>query len=416
MSQNNTMAAFTWPNAAQGTSSSGTMTSSSVTASTAVDPGVFYSSDVAATTSTASDGGAFFSSDVSTTAVASATSTSTAVDPGTFYSSAVPTSTSTASDGGTFFSSDVPVSSIGCHHCTACTKTTSIAGAHASASSFLKAVSNNPWNPNVAPPIDALPSYVDYGTVSTLVPQATGVAFDRGTPFEMTDPTMPIADASSDLHSAFAKRDGPRFAKNPGHIIGVIILILGVVLVGFLAIKYCRGLIPTTHDPEQGDSRRRYPHYEKEVVRERRRRRDGSPSTTHFADIPISEGYGMDPVDLARAQNWQDGFDEKGVYTTRDHVDRRTSADNFQSVATHGTGDNAEYRLQLPSFIPTRRSDPKSRPVTDLPTLARNPEYPAGQPVSPLSANGPPHDYNRTRDYSDVSPLHSPTMHRPNLR
>ncbi|KAH6868614.1 hypothetical protein BKA58DRAFT_402965 [Alternaria rosae] len=472
MSQNGTMAAFTWPNAAHGTTSSDTTTShsshlplpsaftptakivnvpyiakpptgkstgvsykakpptptftaskgdrllawdASTVASTAVDSVVFYLSDVAELTSTASDGGAFFSSSVSTTAIASATITSTAVDSGIFYSLEIPTFTSTVPDGATFFSSDVPVSSIGCHQCTACTQTTSNASAYTNASPFPKAVSNNPWNPYIAPPIDVSPSYVDYGTVSTLMPKATGVAFDRGTPFEMTDPTMPIANASSDLHSAFTKQDGPRFAKDPGHIIGVVILALGIVLVCFLAIKYFKSLIPTTHDLEKGNSRRRYPYYE-EVVRGRRRYRDGSPQSTRHADIPISEGYGMDPVDLARAQNWQDGFDEKGAYATRDGVDRGTATDNFQSVATHGTGDNTGYQLQLPSFIPTRSSNPKSRPVTELPALARNPEYTAGQPVSPLGANGPPHDYNRTRDYSDVSPLHSPTMHRQNLR
>jgi hypothetical protein len=425
MSQSGGMAAFAWPNAAQGIASSGITTSPSAATptakstdvsnpakhpeptSTASDRGAFFSSDASTITSTAVDSGVFYSSDV-------AASTSTALDSGMFYSSDVPASTSTASDGGALFSLDVPTTKTGCHHCTACTQTISITGDSSRVSHIPTAASENPWNPYVIQPMDASPSYVDYGTLSTPRPKATGVPFDRGTPFEMSDPIIPVVNPSQDIHFIFTKRENARFGRNPGPVIGGVLTFFTVVLVIFLSIKYCarscsRSKKKTT-DLEKGNSSRRYSYYE-ESVRGRKRRRDGSPPVTRPDDIPISESYGMDPVELARSQNWQEGFDERGVYSTRDCVNRYTGTDNFQSTATYGNGDAGEYGVQLPSFIPTHRVNPKSVPVTKLPGLARNPEYTAGQPVSPLDTADEQHDYDRMRDYSDVSPLHSPAMH-----
>jgi hypothetical protein len=241
------------------------------------------------------------------------------------------------------------------------------------------------------------------------VPKATGVAFDRGTPFEMSDPlNSSAADTSAGHHSAFIKRDNPRFPKNPGPIVGAIITALCVFLVLFLSMKYCIRLSYKSTDLEKGKrSCRRYP-YSEDVVRGRKRYRNGSPPVTRPDDIPISEGYGMDPVDLARAQNWQEGFDEKGVYVTRS---RATGADSFQSSCTHENDKASEYAPQLPSFLPTRNLVPKPRPITQLPLLY-DAQYTDGRPVSPASANNSLPDNNRTRDYSNVSPSHPPTMHR----
>jgi hypothetical protein len=363
MPQSVEMVAFAWPNAAQGTASSGIMASPSTAAPTATTTGTANPPEP---TSTASDGGAFFSSDASTI-------TSTAVDSGVFYSSDVAASTSTSSYGGAFYSSAISTS--------AATTATST----------------------------ALYSGIFYPP-----PKATGVAFDRGTPFEMSDPIISVVDPSQHIHVTFARRENARFGRDQGPIIGGVLTFFTVVLVFFLSIKYCarscsRSKKKTT-DLERGDSARCYPYYE-ESVRGRKRRRDGSPPVTRPDDITISESYGMDPVDLARSQTWQEGFDERGVYSTQDRVNRDTSTDNFQSTATYGNGDGGEYSVQLPSFIPTRRVNTKPVPVTKLPGLARNPEYTAGQPVSPLDTADEQHDSARMREYSDVSPLHSPAMH-----
>jgi hypothetical protein len=366
MSQSGGMAAFAWPNAAQGIASSGITTSPSAATPTAKSTDVSNPAKHPEPTSTASDGDAFFSSDISTV-------TSTAVDSGVFYSSDVPASNSTASDRGVFFSSAVST-----------------------------------------PAATTATSTALYSGIFYPPPKATGVAFDRGTPFEMSDPIISVVDPSQHIHVTFARRKNARFGRDQGPVIGGVLTFFTVVLLFFLSIKYCarscsRSKKKTT-DLEKGNSSRRYSYYE-ESVRGRKRRRDGSPPVTRPDDIPISESYGMDPVDLARSQNWQEGFDERGVYSTRDCVNRYTGTDNFQSTATYGNGDAGEYGVQLPSFIPTHRVNPKSVPVTKLPGLARNPEYTAGQPVSPLDTADEQHDYDRMRDYSDVSPLHSPAMH-----
>jgi hypothetical protein len=116
----------------------------------------------------------------------------------------------------------------------------------------------------------------------------------------------------------------------------------------------------------------------------------------------------MDPLDLARAQNWQEGFDEKGVYITRS---RATGAESFQSSGTHENDKGSEYAQPLPSFLPTRKLVPKPRPITQLPLLY-DAQCTQGRPVSPLSGYNSLSDNNRTRDYSNVSSLHSPIMHR----
>ncbi|KAG9195206.1 hypothetical protein G6011_00326 [Alternaria panax] len=267
------MAGFTWPGANAGT----------------VSPVLNSPSAHPTVTSPASDGGAFFSSEVSTSATGFVVVTSTAPDPDVFFSSDVPTSTSTASDGGAFFSSDIPISTVGSHTSAHCLPTAHL---------------DNPLNPNVAPPIDAVPSSVDYGTLPTALPEAVGLSFDHGTPFEMPDLTAPATKMPTGLSSDFTKRDVPRIAANPDPILGVVIVILGIVLALFLLVKYCIRRSSESQDLERGD----YPH-----TRGRHRHRDGSPPATRPDDIPVSEGYGMDPVDLGRAQSWQEGLSEKGV-------------------------------------------------------------------------------------------------------
>jgi hypothetical protein len=375
------MAGFAWPGANLSTAlmaSASSVVNSSSAATTA--------------TSTATDGGAFFSSDVLTTATDPAVITSTALDPGVFYSSDV----ATASDGGAFFSSVVSTSTIGLHTSTHCFPTT---------------VHDNPLNPNVAPPIDAVPSCVDYGILPTTVPKAAGLAFDRGTPVEMSDLTALPANMPTGLSSTFTKRDIPRISINPGPIIGTVVTALGIILLLYLSIKYCVCTSSGTRDLERGND----PYY-KEVARGRRRYRDGSPAATRPEDIPISEGYGMDPINLARAQNWQEGISEKGVFITRDRVDRAVGADNFQSIPTSGGGNGRAYTSpQFPNSILTRKLVPRPRPVTQLPLLAYNAQCTDGRqvsPVSPLNVNDVQNNHNRTRDYSNFSPLNSPTMHR----
>jgi hypothetical protein len=317
--------------------------------------------------------------------------TSTAPDSGIFYSSDVFTLTSTASDGGAFFSSDTPTSTVDSHPSNHCLPTAHL---------------DNPLNPNVAPPIDAVPSFVDYSTPPIALPEVAGLAFDRGTPFEMPHLTSVGKDMPTALSSVLTKRAVPRIASNPGPILGAVVIVLGIVLALFLSVKYCLRRNSGPHDLEKGD----YPY-----TRGRRRYRDGSPSVTRPDDIPISEGYGMDPVDLARAQNWQDGFSEKGVHVTRDCVDRASSADNFQSISISGGGNGGAYvSPQLPSSIPTRKLVPKPRPVTQLPVPSSDlrPLDIIDQPVSPLSSDDGQIDHNRTRDYNNVSPLNSPTMRR----
>jgi hypothetical protein len=205
--------------------------------------------------------------------------TSTAPDSGIFYSSDVFTLTSTASDGGAFFSSDTPTSTVDSHPSNHCLPTAHL---------------DNPLNPNVAPPIDAVPSFVDYSTPPIALPEVAGLAFDRGTPFEMPNLTSVGKDMPMGLSSVLTKRAVPRIASNPGPILGAVVIVLGIVLALFLSVKYCLRRSSGPHDLEKGN----YPY-----TRGRRRYRDGSPSVTRPDDIPISEGYGMDPVDLARAQN-----------------------------------------------------------------------------------------------------------------
>ncbi|RYN87194.1 hypothetical protein AA0119_g12605 [Alternaria tenuissima] len=255
--------------------------------STALDYGTFYSSSISLSTSTASDGSMFFSTDILASATGPTVVTSTALDSGIFYSSDVFTLTSTASDGGTFFSSNTPTSTVDSHTSAHCLPTAHL---------------DNPLNPNVAPPIDAVPSFVDYSTPPIALAEVAGRAFDRGTPFEMPNLTSLGKDMPTGLSSVLTKRAVPRIASNPGPILGAVVIVLGIVLALFLSVKYCLRRNSGPHDLEKGD----YPY-----TRGRRRYRDGSPSVTRPDDIPISEGYGMDPVDLARAQNWQDGFSEK---------------------------------------------------------------------------------------------------------
>ncbi|CAN9393298.1 unnamed protein product [Alternaria alternata] len=359
--------------------------------STALDSGTFYSSSISVLTSTASDGGTFFSSDILASATGPMVVTSTAPDPGIFYSSDVFTLTSTASDGGVFFSSDTPTSTVDSHPSTHCLPTAHL---------------DNPLNPNVAPPIDAVPSFVDYSTPPITLSEVAQLAFDRRTPFEMPNLMSLGKDMPTGLSSVLTKRAVPRIASNPGPILGVVVIVLGIVLALFLSVKYCLRRSSGPHDLEKGN----YPY-----TRGRRRYRDGSPPVTRPDDIPISEGYGMDPVDLARAQNWQDGFSEKGVHVTRDCVDRAISADNFQSIPISGGGNGGAYvSPQLPSSIPTRKLVPKPRPVTQLPVPSSDlrPLDIIDQPVSPLSSDDGQIDHNRTRDYNNVSPLNSPTMRR----
>ncbi|CAN9346417.1 unnamed protein product [Alternaria alternata] len=359
--------------------------------STALDSSTFYSSSVSVSTSTASDGGTFFSTDILASATGPMVVTSTAPDSGIFYSSDVFTLTSTASDGGAFFFSDIPTSTVDSHPSTHCLPTAHL---------------DNPLNPNVAPPIDAVPSFVDYSTPPIALPEVAGLAFDRGTPFEMPHLTSVGKDMPTASSSVLTKRAVPRIASNPGPILGAVVIVLGIVLALFLSVKYCLRRSSGPHDLEKGN----YPY-----TRGRRRYRDGSPSVTRPDDIPISEGYGMDPVDLARAQNWQDGFSEKGVHVTRDCVDRAISADNFQWIPISGGGNGGAYvSPQLPSSIPTRKLVPKPRPVTQLPVPSSDlrPIDIIDQPVSPLSSDDGQIDHNRTRDYNNVSPLNSPTMRR----
>lgn len=333
----------------------------------------------------------FFSTDILASATGPMVVTSTAPDSGIFYSSDVFTLTSTASDGGAFFSSDTPTSTVDSHPSNHCLPTAHL---------------DNPLNPNVAPPIDAVPSFVDYSTPPIALPEVAGLAFDRGTPFEMPNLTSVGKDMPMGLSSVLTKRTVPRIASNPGPILGAVVIVLGIVLALFLSVKYCLRRSSGPHDLEKGN----YPY-----TRGRRRYRDGSPSVTRPDDIPISEGYGMDPVDLARAQNWQDGFSEKGVHVTRDCVDRASSADNFQSISISGGGNGGAYvSPQLPSSIPTRKLVPKPRPVTQLPVPSSDlrPLDIIDQPVSPLSSDDGQIDHNRTRDYNNVSPLNSPTMRR----
>jgi hypothetical protein len=159
----------------------------------------------------------------------------------------------------------------------------------------------------------------------------------------------------------------------------------------------------------------KYPYYE-EVARGRRRHCDGSPPVTRPDDVPISEGYGMDPIDFARAQSWQQGLTEKGVYVTRDGMNQAVGTDNSQSIPTSGSVNGITYTSpQLPSFMPTRKVVPKPRPIIRLPQLAHDAQCTNGRPVSPvspLSADNVQDNHNRTRDYRDVSPLRSPTMPR----
>jgi hypothetical protein len=389
------------PTATSTVSDGGVFFSSDVSASvtltsTALDPGAFYSSHIPVSTSTATDEGAFFSSDVLTSATDPAVITSTALDPRVFYSSDVATSITTASDGGAFFSSVVSTSAIGSHTSTHCLPT---------------AVHDNPLNPNVAPPIDAVPSCVDYGTLPTTVPNAAGLAVDRGPPFEISDLTALATNMPTGLSSTFTKRDIPRISTNPGPIVGAVVTALGVILLLYLSIKYCVRTSSGTKDLERGN----YP-YHKEVTRGRRCYRDGSPAATRPEDIPVSEGYGIDPIDLARVQNWQEGVSGKGVFVTRDRVDRAVGADDLQSILTSGGGNGRTYTSpHYPDPILTRKLVPRPRPVTQLPLLAYSAQCTDGgqvSPVSPLNVNDVQNDHNRTRDYSNVSPLNSLTMHR----
>jgi hypothetical protein len=318
----------------------------------------------------------FFSTDILVSATGPTVVTSTALDSGIFYSSDVFTLTSTASDGGTFFSSNTPTSTVDSHTSAHCLPTAHL---------------DNPLNPNVAPPIDAVPSFVDYSTPPIALPEVAGRAFDRGTPFEMPNLTSLGKEMPTGLSSVLTKRAVPRIASNPGPILGAVVIVLGIVLALFLSVKYCLRRSSGPHDL------------------------DGSPSVTRPDDIPISEGYGMDPVDLARAQNWQDGFSEKGVDVTRDCVDRAISADNFQWIPISGGGNGGAYvSPQLPSSIPTRKLVPKPRPVTQLPVPSSDlrPLDIIDQPVSALSSDDGQIDHNRTRDYNNGSPLNSPTMRR----
>ncbi|RYO69452.1 hypothetical protein AA0113_g3978 [Alternaria arborescens] len=359
--------------------------------STALDSGTFYSSSISVSTSTASDGGTFFSSHILASATSPTVVTSTALDSGISYSSDVSTFTSTASDGGTLFSSNTPTSTVDSHTSAHCLPTAHL---------------DNPLNPNVAPPIDAVPSFVDYSTPPIALPEVAGRAFDRGIPFEMPNLTSLGKDMPTGLSSVLTKRAVPRIASNPGPILGAVVIVLGIVLALFLSVKYCLRRSSGPHDLEKGN----YPY-----TRGRRRYRDGSPSVTRPDDIPISEGYGMDPVDLARAQNWQDGFSEKGVHVTRDCVYRAISADNFQLIPISGGGDGGAYiSPQLPGSFPTRKLVPKPRPVTQLPVPSSDlrPLDIIDQPVCPLSSDDGQIDHNRTRDYNNVSPLDSPTMRR----
>ena len=133
--------------------------------------------------------------------------TSTAPDSGIFYSSDVFTWTSTASDGGAFFSSDTPTSTVDSHPSNHCLPTAHL---------------DNPLNPNVAPPIDAVPSFVDYSTPPIALPEVAGLAFDRGTPFEMPNLTSVGKDMPMGLSSVLTKRAVPRIASNPGPILGAV--------------------------------------------------------------------------------------------------------------------------------------------------------------------------------------------------
>lgn len=321
------------------------------------------------------------------------TGTSTALDPGAFYSSDVTKSTSTASDGGAFFSSDVSAPTTGSHTSTHCPQT---------------ALPDYLLNPNVAPPIDVVPSSISYGTLPTVAPKAAGLAFDRGTPFEMSDPTALATSLPTSLSATLIKRDIPRFSTNPGPIIVVVVIVLGVILLLYLSFKYCARTGLRKKDLEKGA----YPYYEG-VTRGRRRYRDKSPPVTRLDDIPISEGYGTDPVDLARAQNWQESLVGKGVYATRDRVSRGVGADNFQSTSTPGGGNNSAYNPpRFPSLMPTRKLVPKPRPTTQLPVLSYNTGCTIGPQVSPLSANDVRNDRNHTHDYIDISHPKPPKVTR----
>ncbi|KAI2481621.1 hypothetical protein Ptr902_07416 [Pyrenophora tritici-repentis] len=241
---------------------------------------------------------------------------------------------------------------------------------------------------------------------------ASTTEYERGTSFSMSQPlaTTAITDNFPLSTTAPNQEDTASGSSNLGPMIGGTVAVVGGIMLIFLLYKYCKRSKAKSSDVELG-----------QLPSTRSRERQGVSRS-----VPMSHNYGVNPIAVANAMNWQDS---KGVqHEARDTArgagkastldirqsdlaqaqgwDRPFDADGFQVSRTYGgSSTGPSSRVRLPKHVPPRKPVPAAHPVGK-----QRHDTQHISPVSPLTEEEARH--RGPTDYSKVSPLNSPTGRR----
>ncbi|KAA8611788.1 Hamartin domain-containing protein [Pyrenophora tritici-repentis] len=199
---------------------------------------------------------------------------------------------------------------------------------------------------------------------------ASTTEYERGTSFSMSQPlaTTAITDNFPLSTTAPNQEDTASGSSNLGPMIGGTVAVVGGIMLIFLLYKYCKRSKAKSSDVELG-----------QLPSTRSRERQGVSRS-----VPMSHNYGVNPIAVANAMNWQDS---KGVqHEARDTArgagkastldirqsdlaqaqgwDRPFDADGFQVSRTYGgSSTGPSSRVRLPKHVPPRKPVPAAHPV-----------------------------------------------------